>query len=197
MRTSWVPKDGHMPALAFQQPWLWLILKGYKKAYKEDTDQLENRDQYYSYRGPLLLHASKTFDQQGDRGDGFILWSQYQRMGCPTSMPRRIEEYSHGGIVGVADLVDVVPASESPWFVGRYGLILRNVQPLNFVGYRGELGLFSVPLSVFHPTVVVSCGDVRCVARLYLAYIAYCEANKIAHQRQGAVSSLMKGEISE
>ncbi len=153
MRTSWEPKEGSMPALAFQQPWLWLILGGHKRVEEDGTDQLENRDQYYSYRGPLLLHASKTFDQQGDRGDGFIFWQYYRNAGCPDTMPRRIEQYPHGGIMGVADLVDVVPASESPWFVGRYGLILRNVQSLNFVGFKGELGLFSVPLSVFHPTV--------------------------------------------
>lgn len=47
-----------------------------------------------------------------------------------------------GGIVGVADVVDCVAASNSPWFVGRYGFVLANQRPLPFIPVKGALGFF-------------------------------------------------------
>ncbi len=47
-----------------------------------------------------------------------------------------------GGIVGTAEIVDCVEASNSPWFVGPFGLVLENVQPMPFIPVKGALGLF-------------------------------------------------------
>lgn len=49
-----------------------------------------------------------------------------------------------GGVVGEAELVDCVRESESPWFVGEYGFVLRNVKPLPFTPCAGALGFFRV-----------------------------------------------------
>jgi len=39
-----------MIALSVRQPWAWLLLNG---------KDIENRDWYTKYRGPLAIHASK------------------------------------------------------------------------------------------------------------------------------------------
>ncbi|HGG04711.1 MAG TPA: hypothetical protein ENK28_04580 [Aliiroseovarius sp.] len=43
---------------------------------------------------------------------------------------------------GIAEITDCVTESDSPWFTGPYGLILKNVQPVQFIPVRGALGLF-------------------------------------------------------
>ena len=48
-----------MKCISIRQPWAWLIIKGVKP--------VENRTWSSSYRGPLLIHASLTFDWSGYR----------------------------------------------------------------------------------------------------------------------------------
>lgn len=60
------------------------------------------------------------------------------------------EDYHHGMIVGVVDLVDVVTECDSPWFVrgSAYGWILKNARAFDEpIPYKGKQGLFSVPVS--------------------------------------------------
>ena len=47
-----------------------------------------------------------------------------------------------GGIIGTAEIVDCVEASDSPWFFGPFGLVLTNVHPVPFIPVKGALGLF-------------------------------------------------------
>ena len=50
---------------------------------------------------------------------------------------------SYGALIGEVDIVDCVTRSESPWFVGRYGFVLKN--PVLYdkpVPCRGALGFF-------------------------------------------------------
>lgn len=44
-----------MKVLTVKQPWAFLIVKGLK--------DVENRSWFTNYEGPLLIHASKTWDQ--------------------------------------------------------------------------------------------------------------------------------------
>jgi hypothetical protein len=50
-----------------------------------------------------------------------------------------------GGIVGGCEIVEYVTASDSPWFSGPYGFVLRHQTPLPFVPLRGKLGFLRVP----------------------------------------------------
>lgn len=117
-----------MKALSIRQPWAWLITHGFKP--------VENRTWQTGYRGELLIHASKEFDQAGLEG----MLKQFPRM--ESRMPM---EYSLGGIVGIARLTDCVQTHASLWFTGPYGLVLRDAKPLNFRPFKGMLGLFEVP----------------------------------------------------
>lgn len=134
-----------MKALSVRAPWWWFILHLNKP--------VENRDWYTSYRGPVLLHASRWFQREGilqDWDDGLRMYE----MACQLDGIRRkpltgvpVQEMRElgGHIVGKVDIVDCVAASSSPWFVGRYGFVLQN--PVVFdepFPVKGSLGLFDV-----------------------------------------------------
>lgn len=116
-----------MKALSIQQPWAWAIVHGGKT--------IENRSWGHRYRGPVLIHAAKKYDAWGT--------DTVQRM-CP-HFPGRINMFL-GGIIGEAEIVDCVTESANPWFVGRFGFVLRNARPLPFFPCRGMLGFFDVEM---------------------------------------------------
>lgn len=57
------------------------------------------------------------------------------------SVPRP-QTLQRGGIIGVAEIVDCVETSDSPWFFGRYGFVLRNARPVEFFPVKGALQFF-------------------------------------------------------
>lgn len=120
-----------MKALSIRQPWAWLILNAGK--------DIENRDWPTSVRGRFLIHASKgmTRDEYEDGEDTLRVIDK--RIELPP-----FEALERGGIVGSAVLTDCVQKSPSLWFFGRYGFELRDVLPLPFRPYRGQLGFFEV-----------------------------------------------------
>lgn len=112
-------------ALSIRQPWAWLIANGHK--------DIENRDWRTSYRGQFLIHAGKLDDESFD-------WSLFRRKHIQA--PRT---FQHGGIIGIATLTDVVTYSESEWFQGVYGFVLKDARPVPFTPLRGQLYFFDVP----------------------------------------------------
>lgn len=112
---------------------------------------IENRDRDFTggYRGPVLIHQSKTFEE-----GAIDHWSwQFGKLGNAVSLNSK--DYPLGAIVGKADLVDVIEDSDDPWFVGRYGIVLANARPIDPIPYRGTLGLFEVPESVLESQEVL------------------------------------------
>lgn len=119
-------------ALSIMQPWAWLIVNGHKN--------IENRDWPTRFRGPIAIHAGKKVDDDAltsvVRGyhpviGGKKVFDRTNRAGSET-----------GGIVGVGEIVDCVEQSDSDWFVGRYGFIIANARPVDFIAVRGKLGFF-------------------------------------------------------
>ncbi|KYK44521.1 hypothetical protein A1D31_14070 [Bradyrhizobium liaoningense] len=118
-------------ALSIIQPWPWLIVHGYK--------DIENRDWPTRYRGPVAIHAGKKLDDD-------CAWDIHQKRHPVTGDHHEFDEpadYERGGIIGVAEIVDCVESSDSPWFVGRYGFVLRNARPVLFIPVKGALGFFN------------------------------------------------------
>jgi hypothetical protein len=126
-----------MKAISVIQPWPWLMIHAGK--------DVENRRWQTSYRGPIAIHASarRSWEEWayayshvtnckihvelpeieiGERrtGRGSITWT----------LKRWPEELVIGAVVAIADLVDCVTVSDSPWFFGPYGFVLANVRPL-------------------------------------------------------------------
>lgn len=122
-----------MKALSVRQPWAWLILHAGK--------DIENRSWHTNFRGRVLVHASKgmTRDEYEDASDP--LWAS---KGPVIELPS-FEALERGGIVGMVDIVDCVRQSDSPWYQGEWGFVLRNPAPIPFRPLKGALGFFDVP----------------------------------------------------
>lgn len=122
-----------MIALSIRQPWAWMILNAGK--------DIENRDWPTARRGRFLIHASKGMTRAEYENATDPLWANGGRT---IDLPP-FEDLQRGGIVGEAEIVDCVTASESPWFNGTFGFVLRDPKPLPFIQYKGQLGFFVVP----------------------------------------------------
>ncbi len=123
-----------MKALSIRQPWAWAILNAGKR--------IENRSWAASFRGPFLIHAAQ--------GCTLMEYEEARRWGpmVPHTLPRW-KGLVRGGIVGRARIVDCVTESDSPWFVGPFGFVLEDVEPLPFALFKGSLGFFEVPDEVW------------------------------------------------
>jgi len=119
-------------ALSIRQPYAWLICKGYK--------DVENRNWTTGFRGRIYVHAgvSKIYLQDAEN-------DLVKRLsGSQTSDFMAIKNtLSFGAIIGEVDIIDCVTESESPWFTGKYGFLLRN--PILYdhpIPCRGMLNFF-------------------------------------------------------
>ena len=119
-------------ALSIRQPWAWAILYAGK--------DVENRSWSTHHRGPVLIHAGVAFD--GPAGEALQDCYEWARA-AGVKPPRGFDELPRGGIVGETEIVDCGTASNSQWFEGRYGFVLRNARPLPFRKCRGMLGFFA------------------------------------------------------
>ena len=115
-----------MKALSVRQPWAHLIITGIK--------DIENRTWRTTYRGPILIHAGKTFD--ADAYD-WVRSEMCVQLPPPCEIPR-------GGIVGCAWILGCTHAHPSPWFTGPWGWVLdpSRAELLPFAPCPGRLGLF-------------------------------------------------------
>ena len=115
--------------LSVRQPWAWLIVNGHK--------DIENRDWPTRLRGRILIHAGKAMTRDDYEACQIFMAAQSIDVQLPDfdSLPR-------GGIVGEVVITDCVSASESPWFVGRFGFVLANAKVNTFMPYKGQLGFF-------------------------------------------------------
>jgi hypothetical protein len=115
-------------ALSIRQPWAWLIVNGFK--------DVENRDWKTDFRGRFLVHAAYKFDY-----DGYA----YVKKNFKVKLPE-INEFQRGGIIGSVEIHDCVTESDSQWFEGKYGFLLRKPRPMPFVELKGKLKFFKVKL---------------------------------------------------
>lgn len=123
-----------MKAISIQQPWAWAVVNGFKP--------IENRDWSTTYRGEVLIHAGRA-------DAGMESWHAVRARlrDCgddPEELPE-LEALAKGGIVGRANLIDVVRTSSSPWFSGPFGFVFSQATPLRLIRCSGRLGLFDLP----------------------------------------------------
>ena len=115
--------------LSIRQPWAWLILHGGK--------DIENRTWSTHFRGRFLIHAGKGMTRDEYES------AKWDAENNEVTLPP-YETFKRGGIVGEAEIVECVKFSDSPWFSGDYGFVLRNAKPLPFYPCKGSLGFFSL-----------------------------------------------------
>jgi hypothetical protein len=141
-----------MKALSLWQPWAWLIANGHK--------DIENRTWNTRFRGTFLIHASMTYDPHVTP-QHFETWG----IALPSS-----GTFQRGGIVGIATLTDVVKQSDSPWFFGPYGFLLKDARPLLFTPLRGQRYFFEVPQEIIDALVLQAQTPESLTARALATY---------------------------
>ena len=122
------------PALSVRQPWAWAIISGGK--------DVENRSRSSKFRGRLYVHASKAPAEDVDE----MCEKAAEEKGVePARIRARYErEEALGKVIGSVEVVDVVTESDSRWFGGPYGFVLRKPRRLaEPIALRGGLGIFN------------------------------------------------------
>ena len=121
-----------MKALSIRQPWANLILFNGK--------DIENRNWPTGVRGRILIHAAKGCTRE--EYDECMEFAEDVLRMRPNYF---LDTMQRGGIIGSVEIVDCVTKSDSPWFFGQYGFVLKEPKPLNFIPWKGQLGFFEVP----------------------------------------------------
>ena len=130
------------PVLTVKQPYAWAIISGGK--------DIENRNWSRKFRGRLYIHAGKATDD-GEEDDGeswidkMVRDAAEEKGGDPARIRARYErERAFGQVIGSVEIVDVVTESDSRWFSGEYGFVLRKpVRLAEPVDLPGGLGIFN------------------------------------------------------
>lgn len=153
------PKGEPVPAISLREPWAAAVAFLGK--------DVENRSRWpFEYRGPILIHASRTQFVEEDfevlraiaAEDGF---SEEELADLdPQSETFVAGLFGFGEIVAVAMLSDVFsrdddvpedhPVDESPWADDKsgYWLYFSEVVPVLAVEFNGADGMFKVPYEV-------------------------------------------------
>jgi hypothetical protein len=131
---------GKVIALSVKQPWAQLIVSGKK--------DVENRSWRTNYRGRVLIHAGVTPECITLFEQALALMPIRVEVGSRLDLtdPRSMDIWPRGAIVGAVTIVDCVLASDSPWFGGAFGWVLKDAVAFpEPIPYKGRLGLFEVP----------------------------------------------------
>lgn len=125
-----------MKALSIRQPWAWAILEAGK--------DIENRDWFTRFRGTIAVHAAKGLTKDEHT------WASMEIEDiCGLRPPAFPMLKTRGFIVGTVEIVGCVSRSNSPWFFGDYGFVLRNPQKLKTPIYcKGALSFWEVPTEI-------------------------------------------------
>ena len=125
-----------MKALTLRQPWAWAIINAGK--------DIENRNWKTHSRGRVAIHAAAGMTR-----------GQYEEA-CEyirnINHSIRIPEYGdleRGAIIGMVEIIDCVQASDSFWFMGKYGFVLAHSKRLREpIPCKGALSFWSVPPNI-------------------------------------------------
>ena len=101
---------------------------------------IENRTWQTDYRGPIVIHA----------GAAKTVVNRFVDSGGPALSAM---EFSYGSLIGIVDLVDVVPLSQeletNPWAWGPYCWRLANPRPFREpIPAKGKLRLYTLPATM-------------------------------------------------
>ncbi|MBI2235407.1 MAG: hypothetical protein HYU60_00355 [Magnetospirillum sp.] len=119
-------------ALSVRQPWAWAIAAGHKDVENRSTFAVSKAG--FDARR-VAIHAAKgmTIDEYEDAADFMA------RLGIKVPRP---DALLRGAILGAATVTAVVAESDSPWFFGPRGLMLRDAIQVEPIPAAGALGYF-------------------------------------------------------
>ena len=129
--------DEMVKAISVQQPWAQMIFQTGKC--------VEVRNFCTNYRGTLVIHAATINDTK-----------EFRRAGIDT---RSIPLFTQKSLIGVVDLVDIYPMTESLWeelrekhqepgewhpFTQKFAWVITNPKLIVPIPYKGMPALFSL-----------------------------------------------------
>jgi hypothetical protein len=120
-------------ALSVRQPWAWVIIHAGK--------DIENRTLGSIRAGGMTcrricIHAASGMTEREYR------WAVWKLQPHGVAVPRAAD-LIRSAIIGVVDVVDIVSSSDSVWFGGPYGLVLKAAKAITPVPAKGKLGYFT------------------------------------------------------
>ena len=119
-------------ALSVRQPWAWAIIAGHKPIENRSAGAIRSGNMR---PGRICLHAAKGLKQ-----DEFQ-WGHWRLAKHGVSCPRP-ETLPRGAIIGTIEVVEIIDWSDSEWFGGQLGLVLRDPVPIEPIPAPGALGYF-------------------------------------------------------
>jgi hypothetical protein len=127
-------------ALSVRQPWAWAIIYAGKDIENRSWQAVNHG---LRQRGRIAIHAAKgmsreEYEDASETINAILAAAPDSGIRCPEA-----KDLLRGGIIGSADVVDVVTESDSDWFFGPRGLVLRRPEPCDFVPSVGALGYFA------------------------------------------------------
>lgn len=126
-----------MKALTIKQPWAQLIMHAGK--------DIENRQWYTSVRGRIAVTASAKLNKH-ELHDACDFMRGWMPRFSERIFSAEAQGYPVGCILGTVEIVGCVKHSESPWFVGDYGFLLRKPMVLKSpIPVKGALGFWDLP----------------------------------------------------
>ncbi len=142
-----------MKALSLTRPWCWII--------EHLGKRIENRTWNTDYRGPVLLHSSKTMRMQDWCSAQEFVLDRFDIDTASRIPSAKDSKLVKSAIVLVADLVAVVypgwklsPTSQflapsrfweaqKKWYMGEFAFVLRHVAPTHVVPCNGTHKLWT------------------------------------------------------
>lgn len=119
-------------ALSVRQPWAWAIIHAGKDIENRSWQAVNHG---LRVRGRIAIHAAKGLARCEYEDASEFMASIGVKCPPPADLLR-------GGIVGSVEVIDVVKDSDSRWFFGPRGLVLRDPHACDFIPSIGALGYF-------------------------------------------------------
>lgn len=119
-------------ALSVRQPWAWAIIHAGK--------DIENRSAYSVRAGgmvvcPVAIHAASGMRQAE------YDWAVWRMAQDGVTVPPAAD-LPRSAVIGQVEVADFVEASDSPWFGGPVGLVLRDPVACDPIPAKGARGYF-------------------------------------------------------
>jgi len=120
-------------ALSVRQPWAWAIINAGKDIENRSAAALRHMRLPVGER--IAIHASRGMTRKEYESAASFMREIGVDCPAPGDLPR-------GGVIGTVEVVSVVKESDSLWFFGPRGILLRDPRPCRFTPAKGMLGLF-------------------------------------------------------
>lgn len=119
-------------ALSVRQPWAWAIIAGHKV--------IENRSAGSIRAGRMDCRRICIHAATGLKQDEFQ-WAHWRLHKHGVTCPRP-DQLVRGAIIGHVEVIDIISESDSEWFGGQIGLVLKDPVRIEPIPAMGELGYF-------------------------------------------------------